>query len=233
MVQKVFQRYEKKYLLDDETYQAFRKDLDAYMTEDDFGLHTIRNIYFDTRDDELIRTSIEKPKYKEKFRVRCYGQPEDEGVCFLEIKKKYNGLVNKRRIPLHMQEAEAYLKEGIAPAKTGQIFHEVDYFLEHYDIEPKRYIAYDRVALYGNEDPEFRVTFDTNIRSRTKNLTLYSDDDTELLLSPGYHLMEVKISNAMPLWFAHLLSKYGIYNTSFSKYGMFYMRQMTGIKEEA
>lgn len=226
MVQKVFNRYEKKYLLDEKTYRAFREELDRYMTEDSYGWHTIRNIYFDTEDDCLIRTSIEKPKYKEKFRIRCYGQPTEDSTYFLEIKKKYNGLVNKRRIPLSASEADAYLKGGIPPKTKGQIFQEVDFLLGRYHLLPKRYIAYDRVALFGKEDAEFRVTFDINIRSRVDNLTLAQDTNNELLLAPGYYLMEVKISDAMPKWFVDLLSKYKIYNTSFSKYGMFYMRQM-------
>ena len=119
------------------------------MTEDSYGWHTIRNIYFDTADDALIRTSIEKPKYKEKFRVRCYGQPTEDSTYFLEIKKKYNGLVNKRRIPLSREEAKKYLEEGDAPKETGQIYREVDYFFTHYGIRPKRYIAYDRLAMFG------------------------------------------------------------------------------------
>ena len=229
MIQNVFNRYEKKYLLEQQTYEAFKKELDLYMEEDSYGLHTIRNVYFDTEDDALIRTSLEKPKYKEKFRIRCYGQPQEDGMCFLEIKKKYNGLVNKRRIPLSMKEAEDYLKDKIHPKEQGQIFHEVDYFLGHYNVVPKRYIAYDRLAMYGKEDPNFRVTFDVNIRSRVTNLTLLSDDDTQRLLSPGYYLMEVKIADAMPLWFVQLLSKYQIYNTSFSKYGMFYMKQQKAV----
>ena len=139
MIQKVFNRYEKKYLLDQKTYEVFKKELDVYMAED--------------------------------------------STYFLEIKKKYNGLVNKRRIPLSREEAKKYLEEGDAPKETGQIYREVDYFFTHYGIQPKRYIAYDRLA-------------------------------------PGYYLMEVKISDAMPKWFEDLLSKYGIYNTSFSKYGM-------------
>jgi hypothetical protein len=80
--------------------------------------------------------------------------------------------------------------------------------------------------MYGNEDPSFRVTFDINIRSRVDNLTLDWDNDNEYLLSAGYHLMEVKISDAMPLWFARLLSKHEIYDTSFSKYGNFYKKQL-------
>ncbi len=225
MVQKVFNRYEKKYLLDAATYAAFKAELDAYMTEDKYGVHNIRNIYFDTEDSELIRTSIEKPPYKEKFRIRCYGQPTPDSECFLEIKKKYRGLVNKRRIVLHMDEAEAYLGQGRLPSYQGQIFQEIEYFFRRYSLAPRRYISYDRLALYGNEDPDFRVTFDQNIRSRTTNLTLYNAEATELLLEPGYSLMEVKVGTAMPLWFAQLLSKYGLYNQSFSKYGSFYMRQ--------
>ncbi|MBR1572800.1 MAG: polyphosphate polymerase domain-containing protein [Lachnospiraceae bacterium] len=224
--QKVFNRYEKKYLLDNETYKRFKSELDQYMTEDEYGLHTIRNIYFDTMDNELIRTSIEKPKYKEKFRIRCYGEPKEQGKYFLEIKKKYNGLVNKRRIILPIEQAIDYIENGITPQKSGQIFNEIDYFLNHYELYPKRYIAYDRIAMYGNEDSSFRVTFDINIRSRVDNLTLDWDDDNEYLLSAGYHLMEVKISDAMPLWFARLLSKYEIYDTSFSKYGNFYKKQL-------
>ena len=150
-VQIVFNRYEKKYLLDDDTYKKFKSELDNYMTEDEYGLHTIRNIYFDTEDNELIRTSIEKPKYKEKFRIRCYGEPKEQGKYFLEIKKKYNGLVNKRRMVLPIEEALNYIEKGITPETKGQIFNEIDYFLGHYNLYPKRYIAYDRLAIFTRD----------------------------------------------------------------------------------
>ena len=225
-IQKVFNRYEKKFLLDEDTYIRFKEELDTYMEEDEYGIHTIRNIYYDTPTNELIRASIEGPKYKEKFRVRCYGAPSYDSMCFLEIKKKYKGLVNKRRVAIPMEEAEKYLITGELPTNPNQIFKEIDYFFSHYTLEPKRYIAYDRLAMFGREDPDFRVTFDINIRSRTTNLTLYSDENNSYLLEPGQRLMEVKISAAMPLWFARLLSKYQIYPTSFSKYGNFYKKQL-------
>ena len=110
MIQKVFNRYEKKYMLTRKQYEAIRQRMEPYMEKDQYGLHTIRNIYYDTEDDELIRTSLEKPKYKEKFRVRCYGEPNAESDYFLEIKKKYKGIVNKRRIVMKPQEAKAYLE---------------------------------------------------------------------------------------------------------------------------
>lgn len=226
MIQKVFNRYEKKYMLTRQQYEAIRQRMEPCMEEDQYGLHTIRNIYYDTEDDELIRTSLEKPKYKEKFRVRCYGEPNAESNYFLEIKKKYKGIVNKRRIVMKPQEAKAYLENGEKPKEQSQIFREVDYVWNHYQLMPKVYLAYDRIALFGKEDAEFRVTFDQNIRSRDFALTLEKDTETTKLLKDGYYLMEVKISNAMPLWFVKILTELEIHSTSFSKYGNVYRRNL-------
>ncbi|NLK79042.1 MAG: polyphosphate polymerase domain-containing protein [Clostridiales bacterium] len=226
MIQKVFNRYEKKYMLTRQQYEAIRQRMEPYMEKDQYGLHTIRNIYYDTEDDELIRTSLEKPKYKEKFRVRCYGEPNAESDYFLEIKKKYKGIVNKRRIVMKPQEAKAYLENGEKPREQSQIFREVDYVWNHYQLIPKIYLAYDRIALFGKEDAEFRVTFDQNIRSRDFALTLEKDTETTKLLKDGYYLMEVKISNAMPLWFVKILTELEIRSTSFSKYGNVYRRNL-------
>lgn len=226
MIQKVFNRYEKKYMLTRQQYEAIRQRMEPYMEKDQYGLHTIRNIYYDTEDDELIRTSLEKPKYKEKFRVRCYGEPNAESNYFLEIKKKYKGIVNKRRIVMKPQEAKAYLENGEKPKEQSQIFREVDYVWNHYQLMPKVYLAYDRIALFGKEDAEFRVTFDQNIRSRDFDLLLEKDTDTTKLLKDGYYLMEVKIFNAMPLWFVKVLTELEIHSTSFSKYGNVYRRNL-------
>lgn len=226
MIQKVFNRIEKKYLLNETTYCGVREALEQYMEEDSYGLHNIRNIYYDTDTDELIRRSLEKPVYKEKFRVRCYGQPEEDSDVFLEIKKKYRGLVNKRRMTLKLQEARDYLEHGILPQEEGVIFSEIDFFLNRYKPKPKLYLAYDRVALFGRENAEFRVTFDKNIRSRSENLTLRDDTGTKLLMEPGSYLMEVKALDAMPLWFTGILSEQSVYPVSFSKYGSIYRRQL-------
>ena len=226
MAQTVFNRVEKKFLLNQEQFEAIWKELMEHMQVDIYGGHTICNLYYDTPTDELIRNSIEKPVYKEKLRLRSYGIPNGDSEVFLEIKKKYNGIVNKRRIVLGLQEAYAYLNEHKRPKKESQILNEMDYFLSRYDLYPKVYLAYVRVALFGKEDNEFRVTFDTNIRSRTENLRLEAGTDGEYILELGNHIMEVKITNSTPLWFAKLLSKYELVSSSFSKYGTFYKKQV-------
>jgi SPX domain protein involved in polyphosphate accumulation len=223
-INNVFQRIEKKYLLDDDQYNEFLQGIEPYMTLDEYGLHTICNIYYDTDQYELVNKSLEKPVYKEKFRVRCYGIPNEESKIFLEIKKKYKGVVFKRRTSLTLREAKAYLEEGMKPAKSTQIMSEIDYFLGKYQPEPKLFLAYDRLAYYGTQDPEIRMTFDARIRSREDDLSLELGDHGELLLPENMHLLEIKVNAAMPMWLAHTLSELQIYPVSFSKYGNIYKK---------
>lgn len=225
MAQTVFNRYEKKYLMPETVYEELRTQLKPYMEEDQYGLHTICNIYYDTPDDLLIRRSIEKPKYKEKLRLRSYGIPGLDSKVFLEIKKKYRKVVNKRRIELTLQEAYDYVEKGIHPNMEGQIINEIDFFLKRYPLEKSLYLAYDRIALFGKEDSQFRITFDQNIRSRRNFVELENGDWGELLLPKGFYLMESKIMGATPLWFTKLLSDLDIYSTSFSKYGNIYKKE--------
>lgn len=112
MAQEVFARIEKKFLLRPEQYKALRAVFDEKMAQDAYGRHTILNIYLDTPDYELTRESIEKPIYKEKMRLRAYGMPQENDKVFLEIKKKYKGVVYKRRAEMTLRQAREYLSGG-------------------------------------------------------------------------------------------------------------------------
>lgn len=229
MAQETFQRYEKKFLLTASQYHALLPQMKRYMKPDTYGKYTICNIYFDTPDYQLIRTSLEKPFYKEKLRLRSYGVPQQDSTVFVEIKKKCDGIVYKRRSEMTLQEAQAYLYRDIHPVLHSQIMQELDWFKARYPLHPAVYIAYDREAYSEAEpsatkDSELRVTFDTAIRFREENLTLSAGTEGTLLLPQDTVLMEVKIPGAMPLWMAQLLSRYRIYPTSFSKYGTYYQQ---------
>ncbi|MDD3369473.1 MAG: polyphosphate polymerase domain-containing protein [Lachnospiraceae bacterium] len=225
MSQTVFNRYEKKYLLSETVYEKLRCRLMQYMAEDEYGLHTICNIYYDTPDSYLISHSLEKPIYKEKLRLRSYGVPTLDTQVFLEIKKKYKGIVNKRRISLSLQDACMYLEMGIYPNDDSQILREIDFLINRYKLSRSLFLAYDRIALYAKDDPEFRVTFDQHIRSRRNNLCLEYGDCGRLLLSGDQYLMETKVLGATPLWFSGILSDLQIYPISFSKYGTVYQKE--------
>ncbi len=225
-----FKRYEKKYLLTSAQYQTAAKALEEYMRADEYARSTICNVYYDTPDFALIRASIEQPVYKEKLRVRSYGTPSRDDKVFVEIKKKYDGVVYKRRVPMNDKEALAYLNLGVRPDKEDQIQHEIDWFCRSHELEPKVYIAYDRLALAGREDSELRVTFDRNIRWRDYELDLTQGDHGEALLPPDTVLMEIKIPGTAPVWLSHMLSELNIFPVSFSKYGGCYKRMMAAEK---
>ena len=227
MAIEVFNRYEHKYMLDRKTFEKVIKIMDEHMIMDSHNEghkpYTIANIYFDTPDDYLIRTSLSKPEYKEKLRLRAYGVPDRESKVFLEIKKKFHGIVNKRRTKLKLDEAYSFVASGIAPNPqeymNAQVLHELEYFLKIYDLSPKLYLAYDRIAYFEKDNRDLRISFDMNIRSRRYDLALEKGDYGELLLPEGIYLMEIKTSLAKPLWLTHLLAELDIKRTRFSKYG--------------
>ena len=217
-----FKRTEKKYLLSAESYEAFWQRIGERMEPDEYPRSTVCSIYYDTDDYRLIRHSIEGPVYKEKLRLRSYNVPGEDDPVFVELKKKFKGVVYKRRVCLPAHEAEAWLDRGEHPRQDGQMIREIDWFLHSIQPKAKVYLACDRDAWRAIEDGELRITFDRNIRWREKDLRLEEGDGGEALLRPGQVLMEIKTPTAAPLWLAHALSELKIFPTSFSKYGTCY-----------
>lgn len=220
-----FKRYEKKYMLTQEQQVNLMKQLLPYIKEDKFGRYTICNIYYDTEGWELIRQSIQKPVYKEKLRVRSYGVPGDEDKAFIEIKKKYKGIVYKRRITAQAKDVEPILTGGSSfeiKKSDEQIRNEILWFQSFYRTQPRIFIGYDRQAFAGIQDSGLRITFDTNIRWRDEELDLRFGDYGKPVLPGEQVLMEIKMPGTCPLWLSHILNSNGIYPTSFSKYGTCY-----------
>ena len=204
----VFKRVEVKYRIPEDKIRAFRDAIRPYMQLDAYGLTTIMNIYYDTDENLLISRSLDKPKYKEKLRLRTYGIPDAGSTSFVELKKKVGGIVYKRREVMPLREAEMFLNNG----------------MRQYHPLPKMFIAYDREAYYGLLDENFRLTLDKNIRYREDHLSLRYGDSGELLDPDGGYLLEIKVNGAMPLYMVRILTELKIYPVSFSKYGMIYSK---------
>lgn len=221
--QAIFKRYEKKFLISEAQQQELLRLMEEHMIPDEFGHSSIRNLYFDTDNYLLIRRSLEKPAYKEKLRIRSYGKVNAEGKTFVEIKKKSDKVVYKRRIALPEAEAMSWVKDGGSCSKPCQIADEIEWFLIHYpNLQPKVFLSYDREAFASDEQKDFRVTFDSNILARTDHLSLREDVFGEALLPEGTVLMELKCAGGYPMWMVRFLSENKIYKTSFSKYGTAY-----------
>lgn len=260
-----FKRLEIKYLLNDKQYSQLLPELLKIAEVDEYGKSRINNIYYDTPDFRVIRTSLEKPVYKEKLRLRTYGDTTDMTNAFVELKKKYHGVVYKRRISAGYLDSLKYLagdselmssmdkenepfdrldkgmdrdfdireiqaeslralKEKENGLRKSQVKDEIDEFIKAYEgLRPAMIIGYDRIAMAGREDKEFRVTFDTNITWRTTDIDLRKGTDGRQILEPGQHLMEIKIPLAFPLELSRRMSELGIFPVSISKYGRAYI----------
>ena len=221
--QAVFKRYELKYLLTQAQKDAVLTAMEPYMSLDQYGRTTIRNIYFDTDTYRLIRRSIDKPTYKEKLRIRSYHKADPGTPVFVELKKKYKGVVYKRRLSMPEGQAMEWICGDYACPQDSQISREIDYFLEFYgDLHPTVFLSYEREAYYARDGSDFRITFDDHILCRRTDLSFESDPGGIPILPEDKILMEIKCSGGIPLWMTRILTQNRIYKTPFSKYGTAY-----------
>lgn len=240
MAIEVFNRFENKYLLDRRTLTHVLDVLEQHMEPDAHNAgrktYPICNLYFDTADDYLIRTSLARPAYKEKLRLRTYGVPAPGDTAYLEIKKKVNGMVGKRRTAIPVEQGVRFVELGgravAAPGMNPQVLRELAAMVRRFDLQPRVYIAYDRLAYFEHGNPDLRISFDRSIRTRRCDLRLESGDYGEMLLPDGVWLMEIKTASAMPLWLTHLLAREHIRRQSFSKYGTEYKKYCMRTRKE-
>lgn len=222
----VMKRYELKYLLTAEQTNFLRERLKGHMEVDQYGKTSIASLYYDTPTYQLIRTSVEKPEFKEKIRLRSYGIATEESPVFLELKRKAYGIVYKRRVQTTIPLVRKFFSGEGDICAPGQINKEITVFRDYYKtLVPACLIIYDRIA-YFEPGGDLRLTIDENPRYRTDDLTLTRSMDGISLLGEGCTILEVKVQEAVPLWLCDILSAGGIRKGSFSKYGEAYRQQL-------
>ena len=248
----VFERKEIKHVINATQHRQLEEALEGRMEIDAYGRSQITSIYYDTPRWEIIERSLDKPVYKEKLRVRIYGYPTDATTdeAFVEVKKKYKGIVYKRRVRMTLAAAQAYFDgvpyedaicaypladpEAAAEAlsfRSLQIAREIDRFREfHGPLVPSMGIAVQRsafVPILGAVNDfatsDLRITVDEDVRYR--NL-VDGQADYQNLMEPGACILEIKAMGTMPLWLVRFLDGAGIFPSSFSKYGEAYIRSV-------
>lgn len=221
--QTVFKRYELKYLLTKEQKNKILDAMEPYMELDAYGRTTIRNIYYDTENYRLARKSIEAPIYKEKLRIRSYSQARADSQVFVELKKKYDSVVFKRRLAMTEKAAMEWMDQGRFCPMDTQIAREINYFQSFYEtLQPAAFLSYEREAYFTKEESDFRVTFDDTILFRDEDISLRKPVWGTLIIPKNMVLMEIKCSGGIPMWMVNALSENEIRKTSFSKYGTAY-----------
>ena len=228
----VIKRYEMKYILEAEQVEFLKKGLEKHTRPDDYGLTSIASLYYDTPDYLLIRRSLEKPRFKERIRLRSYGMATEQTPVYLELKRKSEGIVYKRRVQTTIPLVKQFFDGDGDICAEGQINSEIRYFRDYYKaLVPSCLIIYDRIA-YFEPDGDLRLTIDYAPRYRVTDLNLTTSMSGNLLLPEGSAILEIKVQGAMPLWLANLLSQGRIYKTSFSKYGAAYKEQLAAVTQK-
>lgn len=219
-----FRRIEKKYLISKSDKEILITKIKDHIKKDKYFKSQIHNIYFDTPNNDLIINSLEKPLFKDKFRLRSYGIPTLDSEVYLEIKMKYKDIVGKRRVKIKLKDYYDFLNNKHIKI-DNQIFKEFNYYYEYYKLKPTIYIAYDRISYLGKEDNNLRITFDNNLRSRRNNLDFNNNSKMNYFFDDDTYIMEIKTLEGMPLWLANALSEMKIFPNSFSKYGKIYTKE--------
>ena len=227
VMEESFARVETKYMLTKEQEADIEYGLRSrgfYWM--DFGSPAVQSLYYDTPDCQLIRSSLERPFYKEKLRLRAYGNPGRQGDSFVELKKKCSGVVYKRRVAMPLKEAYEGLNRKALPDEAGQVGREAVWMTKRYNLIPKAVIAYDRDAWFCQAEPDVRITFDKNLAFREHDLDLSKEADNIVFTGPEERLMEIKTNGTYPLWLARLLWETQAKRIHYSKYGFVYQNFM-------
>ncbi len=224
-------RHELKYLVTRDQHNSLVSELSGYMRPDpqgdEGGRYLVTSLYYDTADYKAYWDKIQGHRFRRKLRVRVYGSQAiaPESPCFVEIKQRNNRTVQKKRVVLSYLSAIALCEAGMEvtdlPQAGNAVIKEVEYLSSILQLRPACIVTYDRHAFIGTErDPGLRVTFDTNLKGRTHDLSLLSQGDVvdHVVLPPQWCIMEIKADGHVPYWLTKLISKYRCAPRRISKY---------------
>ena len=227
MAIEIFCRKEQKYLISRQQYERLIEELDDYMRNDrngDDGKYSVNSLYFENEEKQIYFETKNKLQYRQKLRLRVYGETDSAGTAFFEVKQKHNNVVNKRRLTLPLAEAYRYLEKNGEQelnqfkVSNPQVLKEIDYFRNYYQLQPEMIVSYDRHALHGIDDTDLRLTFDFNLRCRNEDLRLENGGYGDYFIDPNLVVLEVKVDHSVPLWLARILQRLDCEQRSASKF---------------
>lgn len=241
MFQGDFCRYEFKFPVTYDIMDRMVDDLAPYVEMDkngnEYGYYTISSLYFDNDRRECFYETVNRDRFRQKLRLRVYGAAGGDSMSFFEIKSKLNGLVMKRRTRLPLRDAVAFAQSCMALPAAGtayaeealpdfsayhasspQVLREICRLIRLKELKPKNVVSYDRMALFSREDPELRITFDVNIRTRDTELDLTAGSYGQPRIPEKTAVLEVKTGKDIPYWLVKILAEYRYRNQTFSKY---------------
>ena len=174
--------------------------------------YDVNSVYLDTPNFDTFRRN---PFYRRrKFRLRRYG---DEATIWLELKRKRNGQVRKRRVSVTEADLSQRLAQPHDPEWDGAWFHRR---LEKRQLRPVCQVTYRRFARIGTSATgPIRLTIDGDLFANdTAEWQVPSAPLSGESLLNGRRIVEFKFRDALPARFRGLIQDLQLVPTSFSKY---------------
>lgn len=246
-------RYELKYVMDWSTYFRMKKDIEVLFKKDPFGdkngKYNVISLYYDTPALKFFQEKIDGEERRVKLRLRTYVHKDridnkrrmKQPDVFIEIKKKINKNVLKKRVYLDEKKAREFIENPslgkpfmkLVDKKGKETLREVEYLKSIFKLKPTIVVSYTRQAFVSKDNLNVRVTFDSNIRYRRRDFSLKMKGGDNYLLPPNLLVMEIKYTDYFPLWLVQLIQKYECGIRTFSKYctgieNYFYERPVLG-----
>lgn len=216
-------RKEIKYIIPRMEFLRLKKHLEALMRKDNHcidGSYMVRSQYYDSLRDHDLRDNVDGNMEKRKIRLRTYTL--DASQIKLEYKCKSNS--EGRKYTIWISRDEASMMEN------GQYSFLLDREEDLAKIlyvkmmqggyRAKTIIQYNRVA-YIHHVSDFRITFDTDLKSTLSPYGLFSKELSFVpLIEDKRGIMEVKYNDFVPSVFKGILQEIDALQEASSKYSM-------------
>ncbi|MFN8513625.1 MAG: polyphosphate polymerase domain-containing protein [Thermomicrobiales bacterium] len=225
---RAFNRFELKYIADRRLVESFRTQLAAKLDRDPHGIdgfYPIWSRYYDTRDLRFYWEKIDGERFRRKLRIRHYGTPDeltDDTPVWVEIKQRVNRVTQKRRVRLGYADA-LRLCDGQEPVswetQDRPVIEEMLVLTGQLQLRPVAVVGYVREAYLGrDEESGLRVTIDSRVRGRDRDLDLRLPAEHRFIVQPHLSVVEIKVNERVPYWLTELVARNNLSVTRISKY---------------
>ncbi len=226
-----FARFEFKYVLPQPLREELESELryflefDPYVESRPNHQYFVRSLYFDDPFYSCFQDKVDGLHTRAKFRVRTYtDDPDDSTPQFMEIKGRVNNLVLKHRTPLDssngikLDYGDGLSNKLLQIMSPCDVRRQFEFELFRKRLRPVALVDYVRRPYFSRFDPEFRLTFDSELRgTMTRALFPGKGSPQSRRMLPGYTVMEVKFRRHIPSWFHRLIQSYELRRISVSK----------------
>ncbi len=226
-----FARYEFKYLLNKKLRKLIEEDIHHFMAYDGFvhpeldNSYFVRSLYFDNNLSSNFFEKVDGIKKRSKYRIRTYSKIDGTDIpIFLEKKGRVNERTFKERVEIEREYLTYFLNPNyhhliLDKLPNNKLAEEFVFDSIRKRLEPKVLIDYKRRPYINNYGLYFRLTFDSEVVSRTaSNLFPSKDSGSFQECRAGYTILELKFDRGMPPWFHRIIQNYNLRRLSISKF---------------